>query len=429
MDSRSDVATADGPEEIVVTDPGEIHVPATPRVPTAPHVPIAPRADLKAWLAVGSIAVGAFVMVTSELLPVGILTDISAGLHVSDGVAGLMMMVPAAIATFAAPVALVAAGRLDRRLVLCVLMGLIICANIIAASAPSFAVVLVGRFVLGICVGGFWTYATSTGRRLVPEAFGNKATAIVLTGISFGTVCGVPAGALIATWFGWRMAFATTAVLTSLVLLAQIAFLPRMPANEAIRLSHLLSPLRHTMARVGLVVSVLVFIGQFASYTYLKAFLQQVVHLDATLIAILLLIFGLAGVVANFIGEWSTARSLKATMIVVAVILGLAVIGINFVGVDKLLISALVAVWGLAFGVIPIAITVWMFKAEPDHPEAGQALLVSVVQIALSSGALIGGRIVDNFGLPATMNFGGILVIAAAVVVLLFLRSAWPVPR
>jgi predicted MFS family arabinose efflux permease len=290
-------------------------------------------------------------------------------------------------------------------------------------------VVLVGRFLLGICVGGFWTYATSTGRRLVPEAFGNKATAIILTGISFGTVCGVPAGALIATWLGWRMAFASTAVLTGLVLLAQIAFLPRMPANEAIRLSHLVAPLRHTMARVGLAVSVLVFIGQFASYTYLKAFLQQVVHLDATLIALLLLIFGLAGVVANFIGEWTTARSLKATMIVVAVILGLVIAGTNLTGESKLAISAVVAVWGLAFGVIPIAITVWMFKAEPDYPEAGQALLVSVVQIALSSGALIGGRIVDNFGLPTTMSFGGLLCLIAAAVVLIFVRAPWPAQR
>ena len=98
-------------------------------------------------------------------------------------------------------------------------------------------------------------------------------------------------------------------------------------------------------------------------------------------------------------------------------------------GAGSLAISAVVAVWGLAFGVIPIAITVWMFKAEPDYPEAGQALLVSVVQIALSSGALIGGRIVDNFGLPATMTFGGVLCLIAAAVVLVFVRAPWPAGR
>lgn len=414
MTSHCDVATAEGSEDMGVCEGRRGQ---------------APRADLRAWLAVLSISTGAFVMVTSELLPVGLLTDIAKGLGVTNGIAGLTMMMPAAIATFAAPVALVAAGRLDRRLVLCCLMGLIICSNIVAALAPNFAVILIGRFLLGICVGGFWTYATATGRRLVPEASASKAIAIVLTGISLGTVCGVPAGALIAEYFGWRAAFAATAALTGLVLLAQLSFLPRMPGNEAIRLAHLVAPLRHTMARVGLLVSVLVFIGQFASYTYLKAFLQQVSGLDATFIAVLLLVYGLAGVIANFIGEWTTARNLKATMIAIAVVQALLIPAFNWFSGSAVLVSALVAIWGLAFGIIPIAITVWMYKAASDHPEAGQALLVSVVQIALSSGAAIGGRIVDWYGLSTTMDFGGVLMWLGAGLVLLFLRSAWPVAR
>jgi predicted MFS family arabinose efflux permease len=389
----------------------------------------APRADLHAWLAVLSIAVGAFVMVTSELLPVGLLTDIAKGLGVTNGIAGLTMMMPAAIATFAAPVALIAAGRLDRRIVLCCLMGLIICSNIVAALAPSFAVILLARLLLGICVGGFWTYATATGQRLVPKGQASKAIAIVLTGISLGTVCGVPAGALIAEYFGWRAAFVATAAMTGLVLLAQLAFLPRMPGNEAIKLAHLIAPLRQVMARVGLIVSVLIFIGQFASYTYLKAFLQQVSGLDATFIAVLLLVYGLTGVVANFIGEWTTARNLKATMIAIAVMQGLLIPAFNWFSGNAVMLSALVAIWGIAFGIIPIAITVWMYKAVPDQPEAGQALLVSVVQIALSSGAAIGGRIVDWYGLPATMNFGGVLMWLGAGLVLVFLRAAWPTAR
>ncbi|HVJ41636.1 MAG TPA: MFS transporter [Dongiaceae bacterium] len=415
MTSQCDVATADGSEGMSPAD-------------CAGGREVA-RADTRAWLAVLSIAIGAFVMVTSELLPVGLLTDISAGLHVTNGVAGLMMMMPAAVATFAAPIALIAAGRFDRRLVLCSLMALIICSNIVAALAPSFAVVLMGRFLLGICVGGFWTYATATGQRLVPPASASKAIAIVLTGISLGTVCGVPAGALIAEYFGWRAAFATTAVLTGLVLFAQIAFLPRMPGNAEMRLSHLVAPLRYTMARIGLLVSVLIFIGQFASYTYLKAFLQQVSGLDGTLVAILLLVYGLTGVAANFIGEWATARNLKVTMVGIAVVGGLSIPAFNLLSGSAILVSALVAIWGLAFGIIPIAITVWMYKASPDQPEAGQALLVSVVQIALSSGAAIGGRIVDWYGLPATMNFGGLLMWLAAALVLLFIRSAWPTAR
>ncbi len=151
--------------------------------------------------------------------------------------------------------------------------------------------------------------------------------------------------------------------------------------------------------------------------------------LDATFIAVLLLVYGLAGVIANFIGEWTTARNLKATMIAIAVVQALLIPAFNWFSGSAVLVSALVAIWGLAFGIIPIAITVWMYKAAPDHPEAGQALLVSVVQIALSSGAAIGGRIVDWYDLSTTMDFGGVLMWFGAGLVLLFLRSAWPVAR
>ncbi len=409
------------PDNTDVVAPGVIDSEAA-----APDDMPAPQADLKAWLAVGSIGFGSFVMVTSELLPVGVLTDIGAGLHVSDGVAGLMMMVPAAIATLAAPAAIMLAGRLDRCLVLWILTSLIITSNLIAALAPNFAVLLVGRFLLGICVGGFWTFAASIGRRLVPEANAGKATALILAGISVGTVCGVPAAAVIAEAVSWRAAFGTTALLTAIGLLGQILLLPRMPAGDAIHLRHLIAPLRHGMARIGMVLSVLLFIGQFASYTYLKAFLQQQVGLDGNYIAILLLAYGLAGVVATFIGEVATGRSVRVTMLVTGLVLGVVILAAPLAGTAKSAISALVTLWGLAFGVIPMAITTWMFKAAPDHPEAGQALLVSVVQISLSMGALIGGRIVDGFGLSMTMSFGGVLMLLAAATVLLSSRLAWP---
>jgi predicted MFS family arabinose efflux permease len=387
-----------------------------------------PAASLKAWLGVASIGFGSFVMVTSELLPVGILTDISAGLHVTEGVAGLMMMVPAGVATFAAPAAIMFAGRLDRRLVIWILSSLIVTANLVAALAPSFAIVLLGRFLLGICVGGFWTFATSVGRRLVPAASGGKATALILGGISLGTVCGVPAAAVIAEMLGWRAAFGITALLTAIGLLGQVLLLPRLPAGDAIGLRHLISPLRQGMARIGMLISVLVFIGQFASYTYLKAFLLQL-GLDGNYIAILLLAYGLAGVVATVIGEIATKRSLRRTMLVTGIVLAAVILAAPWVGTSKPAISALVAIWGLAFGIIPMGITIWMFRAVPDHPEAGQALLVSVVQISLSMGALIGGRIVDGFGLAMTMTFGGVLMLLATATVLLSSRLAWPTPR
>lgn len=85
--------------------------------------------------------------------------------------------------------------------------------------------------------------------------------------------------------------------------------------------------------------------------------------------------------------------------------------------------TPMVMVWGLAFGAVPVCATNWMFAAVPQAPEAGQALLVCVVQIALASGALLGGEVVDWQGVSSAMLFGGALILSAALVFGLSLRS------
>jgi predicted MFS family arabinose efflux permease len=76
-----------------------------------------------------------------------------------------------------------------------------------------------------------------------------------------------------------------------------------------------------------------------------------------------------------------------------------------------------VVVWGMAFGLIPVALTGWMMQAVPDAPEAGQALLVSGFQVAIASGALAGGVVVDGYGIASTMLMSAALVLVAAAVI------------
>ena len=162
-------------------------------------------AGLRAWLAVTSIAVGTFAMVTTEFLPIGLLTAIAGDLGVSEGTAGLMVTVPGIVAAITAPVVTVAAGSIDRRILVVLLTALIVLSNVVAWLTPTFTIMLLGRVLLGLCVGGFWTFAAAIGRRLVPEASGGRATALIIAAISVGTVVGVPAGAMIGELASWRV--------------------------------------------------------------------------------------------------------------------------------------------------------------------------------------------------------------------------------
>jgi predicted MFS family arabinose efflux permease len=115
-----------------------------------------------------------------------------------------MVTVPAVVAAIASPALAVAAGRLDRRLVLLLMAGLFTVSDAVSAAAPNFATMLLGRFLLGGGIGGFWAIGASIGGRLVPAARAAWAASVIFSGISIATVLGVPAASLVGGWLGWR---------------------------------------------------------------------------------------------------------------------------------------------------------------------------------------------------------------------------------
>jgi predicted MFS family arabinose efflux permease len=299
--------------------------------------------------------------------------------------------------------------------------SLVIVSNLIVAFAPNLTVLLAGRILLGISIGGFWSFAVSLGLRLVHTASAERATAVILTGISLGTVCGVPAGAMIGDAFGWRMAFILTALLSAVVLAVQITCLPKLPALKVVRVADLLALFRIGKARLGLVTVALVITGHFAAYTYLGPLLEQIARLDPATITLVLVAYGVTGIAGNFLGGMLVARNVRAGLLTTTLMLGLALIATAAFGHLPAATIVLVAFWGLAFGAVPISVQTWMFKAAPDALESGSALLVSTFQVSIASGALFGGLIVDGIGVSGAMLVGGALALLAAGVVVLFL--------
>lgn len=376
-----------------------------------------PKPALATWLAVLSVGTGAFALVTSEFLPVGLLPAMAADLGVTEGQAGLTVTMPGILAAIAAPALTVLTGRLDRRIVLWVLMALLLLSNILVAVAPSFVPLLIGRLLLGFGVGGFWAIGVAIGPRLVPPAYAIKATSLIFAGVSLGTVAGVPAGALIGDLFGWRAAFAAAGIVAVLVLAAQLVFLPRMKPAQAIRFRHLPALFAVPKARIGLLATLLIFLGQFAAYTYVTPFLVQVTGMNAGMVTSLLLAYGIAGFVGNSAGAWIANRDVGLAVTIAAGLIGATTLALPVWGDSPIAATVIVGLWGLAFGAMPISIQSWMFRAAPEALESGAALFVAIAQVALASGALVGGLAVDRAGVPSAMVLGGGFAVATALLI------------
>ncbi|MEV5554446.1 MFS transporter [Nonomuraea wenchangensis] len=367
-------------------------------------------------LAVASVALGTFTLVTSEMLPVGLLTPIAADLGVSPGTAGLTMTAPGLVAAVAAPALAVAARRADRRTLLIGLMALLAVADLAAALAPGYAVMLAARVATGVSIGGFWAFAAGLGARLVPERQVGRATSVILGGVSVASVLGVPAAALVSSSAGWRAAFAAMGVLALALLVLLAVTLPALPAaalgagtGAGFRMSRALA--------LVLVLTVLIVGGHFAAYTYLRPFLEQVAQAGPGLVGAALLLYGAAGVAGNFVAGARAARSPRAVLVVLAALIALATAALALAAPP---LVALV-VWGLGYGGVGVALQLWIMRSGGG--EMGTALFVSAFNLSIALGALVGGRVVDGVSIAAAMWPAAVLSLLAAAAAGIWGRS------
>ena len=368
------------------------------------------------WYAVITLSITAFILVTSEFLPIGVLNAIAQDLHVSVGTAGLVIPLPAIMGAFAAPLISVWVKSLDRRVLLISLTAVMVFANFITAYAASFELLLFSRFVLGIAIGGFWATAIALSGRVAPPHLPiAKATAIVMAGVTLATVLGVPIGTWLSELYGWRSAFVITAVIGSIILVLEYVFLPKLPPTSAIKYRDLPALFQNEKARKGLVIILLIGFAHFATYSYLAPFFKNVAGFNGSTISTLLLVYGAAGFFGNAFAGYSSNINVRYTLAVVGLSLGIVFLSFPVFAVHLVGAYVLTAIWGFAFGAFPTTANIWMFLHAPEAVEKGMPLFVGMFQVMIAVGALFGGFMVDHFN-ASTLIYSVIILIGLALV-------------
>lgn len=377
---------------------------------------------MRAWLAVLAVAVGTFAMVTVETLPVGQLTAIAAALGVSPGTAGLMVTVPGLVGSAAALLPVVI-RRLDRRILLLALVALAVVASTISALSPSFPVLLASRFLVGISIGGFWSLAAGIAVRLVPPHQVGRATSLTFGGATAANVLGVPAGTLLGELTGWRISFAAVAGLGLLVAIALLALLPPLPSTTAVGPSALLAQLRNPAVLTGVMATFLLVGGHWAAFTFVSPLLQRVSEVPEAAIGPVQLGYGAAGILGTFLAGMAAGRNVRVTVAATGVLLSAVLLLFPLIGGTPVTGIALVVLWGVAFGAIPVGVQMMIFSAAPDAPEAATSLNTAVFNLAIALGALAGGIIVDTLSLTAVMWVAAAVSVLTTVTVMSRVRS------
>ncbi|MDC6126948.1 MFS transporter [Burkholderia gladioli] len=364
-----------------------------------------------AWSAVYALALGVFGLVTAEFLPASLLTPLAASLGITEGTAGQAVTVTAAVALVTSLLIAVLTRDIDRRRVLLAFSVLLVISNLLVASAGSFLAILLGRVLLGIALGGFWTMSAATAMRLVPTAMVPRALSIIFSGVAVATIAAAPLGSYFGHLIGWRNVFYAAAAIGALALAAQFATLPSMAPNGTTRLRTLLDVLRRPTVGIGMFAVTLVFSGHFAFFTYLRPFLEDVAGVGVNALSAILLGYGVANFLFTPVAGRALERGLRPMMIAMPALMVVLGAALALFGKLTALDAVLVALWGAAFGGVPVAWSTWVTRVVPDEAESAGGLIVAAIQLAISLGAAAGGVVFDTHG--AT----GVFVAAAVVLV------------
>lgn len=372
-----------------------------------------------AWAAVVSLTFGVFGLVTAEFLPASLLTPMAADIGVSVGAAGQAVTATAVVGAIAGLAAAIVTRGIDRRIVIWSLTSLLIFSSALAAVATTLPTLLVARVLLGIGLGAFWSMVAAIAMRLVPPSAMPKAMSLIFTGVSIATVSAAPIGAYVGNLLGWRVVFWIAALIGVATLVIQMAVLPRLPARGSPDIRTLFRLLGRPSIALVLAGIVVVISGHFAGFTYVRPFLEQIPQLSVEAISLVLLAYGVGGFFGNLVGGAITARSAKASVIFGALTIALMGLGLLLVGSSPVASAVAVGLWGFAFGALPVGFQTWLVRVAPEEEaESAGGLLVAAFQVAIASGAIFGGLLVDGFGTLGVMAYAMVATLVGGLGVL-----------
>jgi len=384
--------------------------------------PAEPRAH---WSGVLAMTLCVFVLIASEFMPVSLLTPMAAALRVSEGGVGYGIAISGAFAVLTSLGIARLAGAMDRKTLLLLLTGLMGVSGLIVALAPNYGVYMLGRALIGVVIGGFWSMSVAVAMRLVPAARVPRALAIFNGGNALATVVAAPLGSYLGGILGWRGAFVCLLPIALLALAWQWISLPSMPAiARPAAGGSVLALLKRPVVAWGMAAAGAFFMGQFALFTYVRPFLETVTRVDVGTLSLVLLAIGVAGFVGTALIGRVLARGLYRTLVLIPLGMAAIALALNAWGGALALAFALLGLWGLMATAAPVGWWSWLAQVLPQEAEAGGGLMVAVIQLSIALGSTLGGWLLDASGYGATFGSSAALLVLAGLLAWATARSS-----
>jgi len=373
------------------------------------------------WVGLLTLAGAIFVSVTSEFLPTGLLPEMAKDLDVDLSTVGYLITIFAATVVIATTPLAALTRRYSRKALVIVVLLVIATANVLAAVAPTYEILVGARILGGLAHGLFWAVVAAYSAHLVPKHQLGRAVAITAGGGSAAFVLGVPVGTALGHALGWRAAFLIIAGIVVVLAVVVIRFLPAVDHHVTLKTGEIAIPLAKDKSLTPVILLCLVILlmltGQNIYSTYIAPWLTNVGGVAEDVVPFMLFLYGGAGavglVLAGFVADRFPRRGFVAASLVVMV--SLAVLAL--ITGNSIVVVVAFVVWGVAFGGLPAMLqTRMLHTASFRMRDLAAALQTTAFNIGIGGGALLGGLLVTQTGL-ASLPIAAIVFLAVGLAV------------
>ena len=375
-----------------------------------------------AWSRVLTLAVAAFVFNTTGFIPIALLSDIGAGFAMTAAQTGVMLTVYAWVVSLASLPCMLLLTGLERRGLLLALFTLFTASHVLSALAWNFGVLLVSRIGVALAHAVFWAITTALAVRLAPPGKQQQAIGWLSMGTALATVLGLPLGRLIGQWLGWRATFALIAIAATAVMCVVYWLLPRLPSRNAGSAASLPLLVRRPLLLGLYGFTALIIAAHFTAYSYIEPFARQFSHLGEGATTVLLLVFGLSGMVASVLFARLHTRMPTRFLTCAIALLCAALLLLRPLGASPPALFALVFCWGIGIAALGLALMVRVLRLAPDATDVATAIYSGIYNIGIGGGALIGRLVMQHGDLALIGLFGAVLALAGST---LFAWTQW----
>ncbi|MGP5202923.1 MFS transporter [Psychrobacter aquimaris] len=368
------------------------------------------------WSGVFAMTLCVFALIASEFMPVSLLTPIAVDLSISEGMVGQGIAISGAFAVITSLTIARVVGNMNRKTLLLLLTALMAVSGTIVALAQNYTIYMIGRALIGVVIGGFWSMSAAMAMRLVPPSDVPRAMAIFNSGNALAMVIAAPLGSYLGSIIGWRGAFFCLVPVALLALIWQWISLPVMQVttDKTDKATSILGLLRNPIVMIGMLAVSLFFMGQFSLFTYVRPFLETITQVGISTLSLILLGIGVMGFIGTCIINVFLDRRFYTTLIMSPILMAVIALTLIFFGTSTIVVAILLGIWGLLGTGLPVGWWRWLARTLPENAEAGGGLMVAVVQLAIALGSTLGGILLDHSGFQATFVFSAIILVISA---------------